>query len=117
MDRRHFLSTMGMGATGSIALPSMLPTTARASTGVASDMTLLREILTSLHPGLYRYASPTSIDTGLKALDRDWATQDLRSRYLGLARFLSTIKCGQSYPHFFNQKAEIKKSLFDPEKP
>jgi hypothetical protein len=117
MDRRHFLSTIGMGAAGSIALPSMLPTMARASTGVASDMALLREILTSLHPGLYRYASPTSIDTGLKALDRDWATQDLRSRYLGLARFLSTIKCGHSYPNFFNQKTEIKKSLFDPEKP
>jgi hypothetical protein len=113
MNRRNFLSTIGMGAAGSIALPAI----ARASTKGASDIALLREILTTLHPGLYRYASPKGIDAGLKALERDWAKQDLKTRYLALARFLATIKCGHSYPNFFNQSGAVKKALFDPDQP
>jgi hypothetical protein len=114
MDRRNFLSTLSLGAAGSIALPTL----ARASvTAPTTDIALLREILTTLHPGLYRYASPKGIETGLKALERDWPKQDLKTRYLALARFLSTIKCGHSYPNFFNQKRDIQKALFDPDQP
>jgi hypothetical protein len=114
MNRRNFLSTIGLSAAGSIALPSLGHASTTASTG---DIALLREILTTLHPGLYRYASPKGIEAGLTKLERDWSGQDLSARFLALARFLSTIKCGHSYPNFFNQKADIKKALFDPDKP
>jgi hypothetical protein len=113
MNRRHFLSTIGMSAAGSIALPSI----ANASTSATSDIALLRDILTTLHPGLYRYANPKSVEAGFMALERDWPKQDLKDRYLALTRFLATIKCGHSYPNFFNQTEEIQKTLFDPVTP
>lgn len=111
MNRRNFLSTAGLGA--AIAT---LPALASAKTA-AKDIMLLREILTTLHPGLYRYASPKQIEAGLGKLEQQWPGQSLESRYLSLARFLSTIKCGHSYPNFFNQKADVKEALFDPDKP
>jgi hypothetical protein len=113
MNRRNFLSTIGIGAVSSVAMPSM----ARGSASATSDIALLGEILTTLHPGLYHYASPKSIEAGLKALERGWTKWDLKDRYLALARFLSTIKCGHSYPNFFNQKPDIQKALFDPDQP
>jgi Peptidase family S41 len=114
MDRRHFLSNVGAGAVGSMALLSLAYAAKPPAIG---DVSLVREILTQLHPGLYRYTSPKSIDAGLAQLERGWAGQNLQQRFLSLARLLTTIKCGHSYPNFFNQKAAIQKELFDPETP
>lgn len=114
MNRRNFLSTAALGMAGSLGMPALASATAKSAT---SDIALLREILTTLHPGLYRYASPKAIDRGLSQLDRDWAQLDLPKRFLSLARFLAAIQCGHSYPNFFNQKADIRQALFDPEKP
>jgi hypothetical protein len=113
MNRRHFLSTVGMGAASSIALPSI----GSASTNAKGDIAILREILTTLHPGLYRYASPKSIEAGLKVLEHSWSQQDLKGRYIALTRFLASIKCGHSYPNFFNQSEQVQKALFDPTPP
>jgi hypothetical protein len=114
MNRRHFLSTLGASAVGSIAFPHL----AQASPSVApNDIALLREILTTLHPGLYRYASPKSIESRLTKLERQWPSLDLEARFLSLARLLASIKCGHSYPNFFNQTAEVKQALFDPATP
>jgi hypothetical protein len=114
MNRRNFISTIGLGAVGSIALPGLARAGTAAPTG---EIALLRAILTTLHPGLYRYANPKGIDTALAKLEGEWSNLDLKARFLALARFLSTIKCGHSYPNFFNQKSDIKKALFDPDKP
>jgi hypothetical protein len=108
MNRRHFLSNAALGTAVTLAFPAI----GRASTAT-SDIALLREILTTLHPGLYRYASPAVIESGLSKLERRWPAQSLEQRFLDLARFLSMIKCGHSYPNFFNQSEAHKKQLFD----
>jgi Peptidase family S41 len=89
------------------------PVAGQTQTAPPTDIALLREILTTLHPGLYRYASPKGIEKGLIALERSWPNQNLEERYLALARFLATIKCGHSYPNFFNQSKAVQKALFD----
>lgn len=111
MNRRDFLSTVGMGAAGSIALPNA----ARAfKTTATDDISIVGEILTTLHPGLFRYNSPIRINGALDQLGRQWATQpDLAARYLNLSKFLATIKCGHSYANFFNQSSAVKQQLFD----
>lgn len=110
MNRRHFLGTASVGAASSIAMPAIARANSQAASG---DIALVRDILTTLHPGLYRYASPKNIDSGLAKLDRDWAGRTLEARYLSLSRFLATVKCGHSYANFFNQKAAVKAELFD----
>lgn len=87
---------------------------AASGASARSDIALLREILTALHPGLYRYASPSAIDEGLSQLDQSWETEpSLAVRYLNLSRFLATIQCGHSYANFFNQKKAVREQLFD----
>ncbi len=117
MNRRHFLTAAGAATTAAFAFPAIVRA-ASIAPKASGDIALVREILTTLHPGLYRYQSPMGIDAGLKALEKSWAETDASDqRYLSFARFLSTIKCGHSYPNFFNQKAEIRKALFDPDTP
>jgi hypothetical protein len=114
MQRRQFLSTIGLGA-GAIAMPSL----ARAVTPAnrPNDIALLREILATLHPGLYRYASPKGIEAGLTSLGQSWPKTDMKGRYLSLMRFLATIKCGHSYPNFYNQSKAVKAALFEGDAP
>lgn len=110
INRRKILQ----GGTGAIAA-AMLPSTVRGSepTSPPNDVALLREILVTLHPGLYRYSGPQQIERGLKQLEAAWtAYPDLPARYLNLSRFLATIKCGHSYANFFNQKKAVQAQLF-----
>jgi len=101
MNRRDFLSTVGAGIAGSVAGPTAVHALATSATG---DIAIVREILTALHPGLYRYNSPVGIDAALSRLARQWADQpDLAARYLNLSQFLATLKCGHSYANFYNQ--------------
>jgi Peptidase family S41 len=113
MDRRKFLTATGASAAALVASPAIVRAEV-ISSGSANDIAVVREILTTLHPGLYRYQSPKGIESGLKVLDDSWTkSPNSGDRYLALARFLATIKCGHSYPNFFNQSAAVKKELFD----
>lgn len=81
---------------------------------LADDMAILREALTSLHPGLYRYLSPRQAEAGIAALERTFVSApNQTSRYLALSRFLATIRCGHSYANFYNQKKAVRTDLFD----
>ncbi len=112
MNRRHFLTAAG-ASSAAFAMPAIVRAESIGAKA-SGDIALVREILTTLHPGLYRYQSPMGIEAGLKALEKSWAqTSALDQRYLALARFLASIKCGHSYPNFFNQSANVKKELFD----
>lgn len=111
MNRRNFLSTIGAGIVGSVACP---PAVRALTTTATDDIAIVREILTALHPGLYRYNSPMDIDAALSRLAKQWTEQpDLAARYLNLSQFLATIKCGHSYANFFNQTSAVKQALFD----
>ena len=115
MNRRSFLEA-GTGAAMTMLSSAQLNgMPLLKSTG---DIALLREILTTLHPGLYRYSSPKKIEAGLQKLEREWmAHPDLVTRYLNLSRFLSMIQCGHSYANFFNQSRKVSSQLFDPPVP
>lgn len=77
------------------------------------EIRIIRRAL-ALHPGLYRYRSPSEVERSLAALDSLWRTQtSLEERYLSLSRFLATIRCGHSYCNFFNQSKTVAASLFD----
>lgn len=111
INRRAFL---GRGASLAVATTGITPTTATGSSNSVSDIAIIREILTTLHPGLYRYNSPKSIDGELRRLEQQWVEQPaLAARYLNLSRFLATMKCGHSYANFFNQSKSVTNELFE----
>jgi hypothetical protein len=110
INRRHMLA--GLSATAA------MPFAAHAAVDpnqedLRADVAILRTALT-LHPGLYRYNSPTQIHARLARFERAFvAAPGLEARYLLLSRFLATIRCGHSYCNFYNQKKAVAAALFD----
>lgn len=106
MNRREALAALGAVA--------LIPAAARAAPdGLRGDMRILRAAL-RLHPGLYRYASPTRVEERLARLEQAFvAAPDTERRYLFLSRFMASIRCGHSWCNFFNQAEPVAASLFD----
>jgi hypothetical protein len=108
-DRRSFLQLIGAG--GALTL---WPARSFAQAARDSDIAIVRDLLTTLHPGLYRYLSPRAAERGFAQLERAWTSDDrLEARYIALSRFLGSICCGHSYANFFNQRDMVKTALFD----
>ena len=77
MNRRHFLGC----ASGAMLAPLYAfaqVNAAGSSAALAEDIAILREAMT-LHPGLYRYNSPTQINARIDRLAREFpAAPDLQ---------------------------------------
>ncbi|MEZ5957266.1 MAG: hypothetical protein R3C27_08675 [Hyphomonadaceae bacterium] len=80
----------------------------------SGDIVILRDAYETLHPGLYRYATPRQMNARFDALARAWSRPQTRTeRYLSLSRFLATVKCGHTYANFYNQSDAVQAELFD----
>ncbi|KQM76059.1 peptidase S41 [Sphingomonas sp. Leaf22] len=113
MNRRHLLAALA-------ALP-LISYAGRAAAaadfgGVREDLAVLRAAM-AIHPGLHRYLSPVDVTRHLAAFEQDYGAGARAGshahRFLALSRFLTTIRCGHSYPNFFNQTDPAVKALFD----
>jgi len=81
---------------------------------VSGDIGILRDAYETLHPGLYRYATPAQVGRRFDALARAWSRPQTRAdAYLSLSRFLATVKCGHTYANFYNQSEAVQVELFD----
>lgn len=81
---------------------------------VSGDIAILRDAYETLHPGLYRYATPRQVTARFDALARAWSRPQTRAEaYLSLSRFLGTVKCGHTYANFYNQSDAVQAELFD----
>lgn len=81
---------------------------------VSGDIAILRDAYETLHPGLYRYATPREMSARFDALARAWSRPQSRAdAYLSLSRFLATVKCGHTYANFYNQTEAVQAELFD----
>lgn len=84
-----------------------------AAADLQADFAVLKKAYEAMHPGLYRYNSKAQMDAHFAALraefDRDLS---LRQAYLAFSIFLAKIKCGHSYPNFFNQPQTVADALF-----
>lgn len=77
------------------------------------DATVLRRAYEELHPGLYRYSKRAEMDANFEALQRDLSRDlSLQDAYLSFSRFAALVKCGHTYPNFFNQKSAVAAALF-----
>jgi hypothetical protein len=116
MKRRHALSFLAVSPWAARAQQPAAPSAASlaAATELAGDVELIRDILTTLHPGLLRYNSQLQFDAAMAPFRRAFTTApDLGQRFLALSRFLVMLKCGQSRANVFNQSPAAAAELFD----
>jgi hypothetical protein len=79
-----------------------------------ADVDVLQQAYEALHPGVYRYNSPSQMRAHFARLRKDLdGTRSLPETYLALSRFAATIRCGHTYANFYNQPKDIQRALFE----
>lgn len=77
------------------------------------DLRILREALTTIHGGLYRYQSPERFEAGIKELERKFARGATQAEvFLAVSEFTARIKCGHTFPSFWNNPIQTQRNLF-----
>ena len=97
-----------IAATSVVRADSRLP-----AKDLRADAALLRRAYEALHPGLYRYNTPAQMDEAFRALEREFESdRTLAEAYLAFSVFAAKVKCGHTYPNFFNQSKDVDRALF-----
>ncbi len=92
--------------------PSAASATVRAA-DLRADAALLRRALEQLHPGLHRYLDAAGVAAAFDALDAEFTRdRSLAEAYLAFSRLTATLRCGHTYPSFFNQADDVEQALF-----
>ncbi len=120
LSHRFFVSVLLAACmAGSDASQSSAPSTIPARERIISaadllyDLGILQRAYEELHPGLYRYNTKLEMDRRFADLKTHFTRdRSLADAYLTLSTFAAQIKCGHTYPNFFNQEKDIAKALF-----
>lgn len=93
--------------------PTLAPHTIIAGDAFAADLRLMRRAYEALHPGLYRSATPEQVAQRFDDLERAAARGiTLADAYIALTRLTASLRCGHTYPNFFNQSDAVHDALF-----
>jgi hypothetical protein len=102
-----------LAGAGALAVAGAHAATLSPATGLSGDIRILRRAYETMHPGLYRYATPAQMNRGFDELEATWAkAPSQRDLYLSLSRFLARVQCGHTYANFYNQKKDVATTLF-----
>ena len=83
-----------------------------AGAGLLADLDILQQAYQTMHGGLYRYNTPAQIDLQFARLrERLQAGATLAETYCALLEFASGVRCGHTYPNFFNQPKAVGNAL------
>ncbi len=75
-------------------------------------MDVLEHAYKTMHAGLFRYNTPAEMDLSFAALrERFQNGATLADAYIALAEFGAGIRCGHTYPNFYNQPKAIVEAL------
>lgn len=78
-----------------------------------ADLAVLQRAYETLHPGLYRYQTSNQVRRLFAQADSFFAQdRTLGEAFLTLTRLTAAVRCGHSYPNFFNQPKPIAEALF-----
>ncbi len=87
--------------------------TVLSGAALIDDVRVLRRALESLHPGLYRYATPPQLDRRIAALEAHLRTgATLVEAYLAIAEFTGALGCGHTFPNPANQSRTVSAAVF-----
>ena len=109
--RNVFIGFLGMFLV--ITPRGVLAETLLEKEGLAEDVKLLRRAIGHLHPGLYRYNTPEGIESAFRNLESDFSrTRTLRGAFLSLSRFTAQLRCGHTYPNYWNQSDAVAREVW-----
>lgn len=78
------------------------------------DFDVFKKTLTAIHPGIYRYNSPESLEKDFAALEAKLDKSLSEAEFfLLISQFVHKIKCGHTYTNFYNQNALVRERLFN----
>ncbi|MES1245996.1 MAG: S41 family peptidase [Acidobacteriota bacterium] len=78
-----------------------------------SDVAILRRAYETLHPGLQRYNTPEQMDRAFRDLGLEFQRdRTLAEAYLAFSVFAAKVRCGHTYPNFYNQTDAVQDALF-----
>ncbi len=97
----------------------LLPAFARAivellrPAAMQTDIAILFDVYATLHPGLYRYLTPSEFRRERHRLNQFASMpRTLGDFYLAIMAFTASIRCGHSYPNLANQTPAVASALF-----
>ena len=83
-----------------------------AAAALQRDIDVLEQAL-RLHPGVYRYNTPTQLQARVAALRRELSRDaTLPEAYLAFTRFTAALRCGHTYLNPVNQSEAVAARLF-----
>lgn len=100
---------------GGLALAAALPAPAREAMAEdwSGDVEILREAFTTIHPAIYRYATPAQVQARFDALDMEWAQPgSFEDRLASLSRLTATVRCGHTFPNPYNQTRATRDRIY-----
>lgn len=107
---------MLLGGSGSVVSQAAAPLKAGSilpAKDLQADVAILRRAFEALHPGLYRYNTPAQMDRAFRDLEAEFRRdRTLAEAYLAFSVFAAKVRCGHTYPSFFNQKDAVEEALF-----
>lgn len=78
------------------------------------DFVVLKKTLTTLHPSIYRYQNPASLEKEFSALESNLDKSMPEAEFfIAVSQFLNKLKCGHTYTNYYNQDEKLKERLFN----
>lgn len=111
---RNTLAAVLLGCCPAQAVPAQDTSALLDGAGLVADVDLLERAYTTLHPGLYRYATPAQVTQRFAELRSALGKGANKAEvFLALSRFAATVKCGHTQVNFFNQSDDVKNALLE----
>ncbi len=78
------------------------------------DFAVFKKTLTTIHPGIYRYNMPESLEKDFTELEAKLSNPITEGKFFILiSQFTNKLRCGHTYANFYNQDKNLKERLFD----
>jgi Peptidase family S41 len=91
-----------------------LPANILSAQQLQEDFAVFKKTLTTIHPGIYRYNTPESLEKDFAELKAKLGQSMAESEFFILiSQFTNKIKCGHTYTNPYNQSDELKERLFN----
>jgi C-terminal processing protease CtpA/Prc len=112
MRQLFLLLTVTLLASGAAVAQTTAPVRLSAK-DLRADVAILRRAYETLHPGLYRYNTPEQMDKAFLDLESEFQQdRTLAEAYLAFSVFAAKVRCGHTYPNFYNQTDAVQNALF-----
>lgn len=77
------------------------------------DLAILKRSLTTLHPGIYRYITPATLEAEFAKTEAELKDSAPEGRFFVLvSQLLNKLNCGHTYTNPYNQNDALKTRLF-----